>query len=96
MAGVIGCGSSVTPSKPDSPNCTQSSSALVQSSITVYISCMYRLPNDGFCSTRVDFYISLPNRLEYASSIEGGLLERGIAVDGADTQQFDVWVVGGD
>jgi hypothetical protein len=45
-------------------------------------------------SARIDLDLALAYSLQHTPRIEYGLIERGIAVDGADTKKFNAWIVG--
>jgi hypothetical protein len=60
------------------------------------IGSMYCVAHDGLRCTRVDVDIAFPYSLKHSPSIVYGLVERGIAVDGADAEEFDAWIVSGE
>lgn len=55
---------------------------------------MYSVTNDGLSCARVDSHVAPSNCLQNRSRVERRLLERSIAVDGSDTQEFDARIVG--
>ena len=93
-AGSTGLGSSVTPSKPDSPvRVSAYSWGLYRVAYTVNISGMYSIAYDWLRSARVDFHVASSDCLENCPGVVRSLVERSIAVDGAHTKQLDFGVV---
>jgi hypothetical protein len=85
-AGSTGLGSSVTPSKPDSPVLVSAHSRLIEVAHTVDVGGMYSIAYDWLRSARVDLHVASPNGLEDCPCVVRGLIERGIAMDSADTK----------
>lgn len=86
-SGTVGCGSRVTPSKPDSPGqsqCVVRDIVRIKLSNTVYIGCVDSVADDGLGRAGVDGDIALAYGFEDGEGVEGCLLEGCIAVDGGD------------
>jgi len=64
--------------------------------ITMNIDGMYCVAHDWLRSTGIDLDIAFPDSLKHSSSIVYGLIERGIAVDGANAEKFNARVVSGE
>ena len=97
-AGAMGCGSNVTPSKPDSPILHQPLSELYATTTeagTVYVDSVHSIAYDWFLGARIYFDVALSYRLEHASGIEGSLFERSIPMYGAYTEQVYAGIMGG-
>lgn len=57
----------------------------VEATLAVDISGVHCIAHDGFRSAGVDLDVTSPQCLQYRPGIEGGLIEGGVAVDGADS-----------
>lgn len=62
----------------------------------MYISSMHRVPAERLRRSRMDGHIRSPYRRKDTQCVIGGLLEGGIAVDGADAEEGKARVVGGE
>lgn len=61
---------------------------------TMDVSGMYCIALNWLCSTRIHLDLPLSYRFQHSPRIEYSLIEGGIAVDGADAEEFDAWIVG--
>ena len=64
-------------------------------SLTMNVRGMNRFSAHGLRLPRIYTYIRPTNGLQHRASIDGGVFQGGIAVDGTDTQQIQGWVMYG-
>ena len=57
----------------------------VETALAVDIGRVHCIAHDGFRSAGVDLDVAPPQCLQYCPGVEGGLIEGGVAVDGADS-----------
>ena len=62
----------------------------------MYISRVHRFPAKGFRGPRMDGHVRPPYRREDAQSVVCRLPEGGVAVHGADAEETEGWIVGGE
>lgn len=62
----------------------------------MYISSMHRVPTKRLRSPRMDGHVRPSDSREDAQSVIRRLLEGGVAVDGADAEEVEGGVVGGE
>jgi len=93
-AGSTGLGSSVTPSRPDSPvHVSAYPWGLDEVLHAMNVSGVYGIAYDWLRSARVDLHVASSDCLEDCPGVVRRLVERSIAVDGAHTKQLDFRVV---
>ena len=66
----------------------------VEAALAMDVSSMDCVTDNGLRGARVDLHVASSYGLEYGASVEGGLVEGRIAVDGAHAEELDARIVG--